>query len=382
MTQPYEIIGVLPPAAGDHRLFGQVGLFSPLSFDDETRRVRNTHAISILGRRDRQISPAQATAFISSFGARLAADFPRENDKTGWRSEGLPQSATGPAGRVLLAMLLGLSGFVLLIACSNLANLLLARAIERTREFAVRASLGASRLQLIRTLVLESTILAAAGGAAALFVAAWTTEWLRSIIANGGGPSFEFAMDWRVLSFALGASTLTLVICGIGPALFTSRINTNDTLKSGGRAATASRGHQRLRYALIVGQFALAMILLAGAGFFMRGAANLLTTDLGWNADQVVQGNIALPEARYPDDDAINRFHRRLIERVQQLPGVTAVSVSYGLPYMGLNGQGRYVAEVGDTARTRLRAFGEGQRHHPVVLRGHRNASRRRPVLQ
>ena len=173
-------------------------------------------------------------------------------------------------------MLLGLSGFVLLIACSNLANLLLARAIERTREFAVRAALGASRLQLIRTLVLESTILAAAGGAAALFVAAWTTEWLRSIIANGGGPSFEFAMDWRVLSFALGVSILTLVICGIGPALFTSRINTNDTLKSGGRAATAGRGHQRLRYALIVGQFALAMILLAGAGFFVRGAANLL----------------------------------------------------------------------------------------------------------
>jgi predicted permease len=345
--QPYEIIGVLPAAAGDHRLFGQVGLFSPLSFDDETRRVRNTHAISILARRDRTVTPAQATAFISSFGARLAAEFPRENDKSGWRSEGLPQSATGPAGRVLLAMLLGLSGCVLLIACSNLANLLLARAIERTREFAVRAALGASRLQLIRTLVLESTILAAAGGAAALIVAAWTTEWLRSVIANGGGPSFDFQMDWRVLSFGLAVSILTLAICGIGPALFASRINTNDTLKSGGRAATASRGHQRLRYALIAGQFALAMILLAGAGFFVRGATNLLATDLGWNADRVVQGQIALPEARYPNGDAINLFHRRLIDRVQQLPGVTAASLSYGLPYMGLNGQARYVAEVG-----------------------------------
>ena len=122
-------------------------------FDDESRRVRNTHAISILGRRDASVSPAAGDAFIASFGARMAADFPRENDKSGWRSEALPQSATGPAGRVLLGMLLGLSGFVLLIACSNLANLLLARAIERTREFAVRASLGASRLQLIRTLV-------------------------------------------------------------------------------------------------------------------------------------------------------------------------------------------------------------------------------------
>ena len=153
-------------------------------------------------------------------------------------------------------------------------------------------------------------------------------------------------MDWRVLGFALAASILTLVICGIGPALFTSRINTNDTLKSGGRAATASRGHQRLRYALIAGQFALAMILLAGAGFFVRGAANMLTTTMGWNADRVVQGQIALPEARYRDGEAINAFHRACIERVQPLPGVTAASVSYGLPYMGLNGQGRYVVEA------------------------------------
>jgi putative ABC transport system permease protein len=342
--EQYEIVGVLPPAAGDHRLFGQVGLFSPFSFDESARRERNTHALTVLGLRDRRLSTAEGAAFLSSFAARMAADFPTENDKSTWRSEGLPTSATGPAGRILLGMLLGLSGCVLLIACSNLANLLLARAIERTREFAVRAALGASRLQLVRTLVLESTILSIAGGACALVVATWTTGWLRSIIANAGGPSFDFELDWRVLSFALCVSLLTLAICGVGPALFTSRINTNDTLKSGGRGATADGRQQRLRHALIIGQFALAMILLAGAGFFVRGTTNALTVHYGWTAEHVVQANISVPDSRYPDRDAINLFHRRLIARVSQLPGVASVSTSYGLPYLGLNGNGRYVA--------------------------------------
>ena len=270
--------------------------------------TRSTHAISILGRRDASVSPSAGDAFIAAFGARMAADFPKDNEKTGWRSEGLPHSATGPAGRVLLSMLLGLSGFVLLIACSNLANLLLARTIERTREFAVRAALGASRLQLIRTLVLESSILAAVGGTGALFVASSTTSWLRSVIANGGGPSFEFPMDWRVLSFALGVSLLTLFLCGIGPAVFTGRISTNETLKSGGRGTTADRRQQRVRHALIIGQFALAMTLLAGAGFFIRGAANLLTEHYGWNAEQVVQGDISLPVGSLSG----RRVHHRL----------------------------------------------------------------------
>ena len=251
--QPVQIVGVLPPAAGDHRLFGQVGIFSPLGFDDESRRGRRIA-------RDQHSRPARRERVAERRGrlhrrvrradGRRLSQRQREDR---WRSEGLPQSATGPAGRVLLSMLLGLSGFVLLIACSNLANLLLARTIERTREFAVRAALGASRLQLIRTLVLESLILAAVGGTGALFVASSTTSWLRSVIANGGGPSFEFPMDWRVLSFALGVSLLTLFLCGIGPAVFTGRISTNETLKSGGRGtdcgppstARSARAHHR-----------------------------------------------------------------------------------------------------------------------------------------
>ena len=350
--QPFEIVGVLPAAAGDHRLFGQVGFFSPLAFAPEARRTHAPYTVSILARRSASISAAAGEAFIRAYGTRMATDFPRENERTGWHSENLPATATGPQGKILLVMLLGLSGCVLLIACSNLANLLLARAIERARELAVRASLGASRLQLVRTQVLECALLAALGGTGALLVVAWTTDWLRSVIANGGGPSFQFPLDWRVLGFALAASTLTIVMCGLGPVLFTGRLNTNETLKAGGRGATSGRGHQRLRHTLIVGQFMLAMTLLAGAGFFLRGAGYLLHDHYGWNADNVVQAEISMPPSRDRSGAAIVAFHKRLLDEVQALPGVSAASVSYGLPYVGLRGNGRYAIEGRDPSAT------------------------------
>ncbi len=137
-------------------------------------------------------------------------------------------------------------------------------------------------------------------------------------------------------------------MCGLGPVLFTGRLNTNETLKAGGRGATSGRGHQRLRHALIVGQFTLAMTLLAGAGFFVRGAAYMLHDHYGWNADNVVQAEIAMPSSGDRSGAAIVAFHKRLLEEVQALPGVSAASVSYGLPYIGLRGDGRYAVEGHD----------------------------------
>lgn len=339
----YEVIGVLPPSAGDPRLFGRVGLFSPLSFNDAARIDRTTRTISVLGRRGPGIPDARMQAFIASMGARMAADSPAANAGTGWRSEGLPDSNTGRTGRAILAMLLGLSAFVLLIACSNLANLLLARSIDRAREFAVRTALGASRMQLIRTVVLESLVLAAAGGAGAVLLAAWTTNWLQSVVVDGGGPAIP--MDWRVLVFAAAVSLSTVLFCSVGPALFTGRISTSDTLKSGGRGATAARGHIRARNAFLVGQFALAMILLAGAAFFVRGALLMWSQQYGWSADGVAQAEFALPTERYPEDADIIAFQQRAIARLRRTPGVESVSIAYGLPYMGLRGTAHYVGD-------------------------------------
>ena len=341
----YEIVGVLPAWASDHRLLGQAGVFSPLAVAEASHGSTTSRTIAILARRDPSVAPEQASAFIAAVGARLAAEFPEDNADVAWGAEPLPQSNTGPTGRALLGMLLGLSGFVLLIACSNMANLLLARAMERTREFAVRAALGASRLQLVRTITLESGVLALAGGAGAVAVAVATTGWLQSILASSGGPAFEFPLDWRVLSFASAMSALTVVLCSVVPALFTGRMNTADALRSGGRGATTGRRDRRARHLLIVSQCALAMVLLGGAGFFLRGTANLLARQHGWVADRVVQGEIALDAVRYPPGSDIAGVHRQLADRLRAVPGVEAASVSYGLPYLGLRGSGRYRVE-------------------------------------
>jgi predicted permease len=340
---PYEIVGVLPPAASDHRLFGRTGLFSPLILDDAARLDRTSHTLAIVGRRGAAVTEAQAGAFVAAMGAQMAADFPAANARTAWRSEPLRVSNTGPTGRALLAMLFGLSACVLLIACSNLANLLLARAIDRTREFAVRAALGASRLQMIRTLVLESCLLAAAGGAGAVLVAMWTTRWLQSIVVDVGGPTIP--LDWRVLSFAAAASLSTVLFCGVAPALFTRRIGLNETLKSGGRG-TAARGHVRVRNALLVGQFAMALILLAGAAFFLRGTIQMLSQPYGWRADGVVQADLGVPVERYPENRDVTALQQRVLARLQSIPGVASASVSYGLPYLGLRGIAPYVADA------------------------------------
>ncbi len=190
---------------------------------------------------------------IASFGQRLAADFPAVNAGSTWRTVPLEEDKLGESPGPLLTMLICLSGFVLLIACSNLANLLLARTMARAREFAVRSALGASGRQLLRPLIAESLLLAVAGGSCAILVAVWGTDWLSAASTGSNGEQVPIALDWRVLAWAIGASLLTAFAFGIAPALFALRLNVNDTLKSGARGMTGSRGHQRFRSVFIGG---------------------------------------------------------------------------------------------------------------------------------
>ncbi|HYP17996.1 MAG TPA: ABC transporter permease [Opitutus sp.] len=343
--EPYEVVGVLPASANDGRIIRQVGLFYPLSFTDGERATRDRPMLNVVGRRLPTLSAAQGEAFIAAFGARLAAAFPKEHAGSGWRSESLHRSTANASGRAVMAMLLGLSGFVLLIACSNLANCLLARVLARTHELAVRSALGASRLRLIRPFVIESLLLAAVGGVGALFVALWATRWLSDQTVAGGGSLMEFPMDWRVLGFASMAALLTALFFGVVPAFLASRTDVNHALKSGARTATAGRSHHRLRQMLVIGQFALAMVLLGGAGFFVRGAGNLLKQQFGWDLENIVIGAVDLPKSAYAGPAEIAAFHRLAFERLAQLPGVQAVSVSYAAPVQGLPGPRRYVVQ-------------------------------------
>jgi predicted permease len=330
--EPHEIIGVLPASFNDWRYLGAVDFFRPLPFAAEFAADRKQTELRVLGRRDPARTPGEAASFIAGLGARLARDHPAANAETTWRSVDLQSVAGGPAGNLIPPLLIGLSAFVLLIACSNLANLLLARTMARSREFAVRAALGASRVQLLRPLIAEALLLAFAGGGVAIVVAAWFRDWAAARSTGDNGEQVVFTVDWSVMTWAFGASLVTAVVFGLAPALFALRLNLNETLKSGGRGTTGGRGHQRFRQFLIIGQFALAMILLAGAGLFILGLNDLSDRRAGWTSAQVVTGTIALPAGTYGDDAKITAFHQLMLERLAARPGVAAVSLSAFTP--------------------------------------------------
>ena len=343
--EPHEIIGVLPESFNDWRHLGWVDVFRPLALTDKEAADRGTPQIHPIGRRALPLSATEAAGLIAGIGARLAAGFPEVNAGSTWRTVPLDQVRLGDTGGIALTMLIGLSGFVLIIACSNLANLLLARTIARAREFAVRGALGASRTQLLRPLITESLLLSLLGGACALLVAFWFTNWIRVRSTGDNGEQVPIMLDWSVFGWAMAASLLTALAFGLAPALFALRLDLNATLKSGGRGATGGRGHQRLRSVLIVGQFALALVMLTGAGLFIRGLDDLNNRRQGWESDHLVTGTILLPTARYADATAIATFQRLALERLNALPGVATASLAYSQPFFTWSDTRKFLVE-------------------------------------
>jgi putative ABC transport system permease protein len=346
--QPHEVVGVLPGWFNEWRHLGAFDFFRPLALDQQKSSDRRTTFLRLLGRPHDGLSEADATGFIVNFGARLAKDFPEVNAGAVWHPVALNGTAFPKNALMLLALLIGLSAFVLLIACSNLANLLLARTMARAREFAVRGALGASRFQLLRPLISESLLLALAGGVCAIVVARWGSDWISLRTLSENGERFTFLFDWHVFGWAFVASVLTAVAFGLAPALFALRLNVNDTLKSGARGTTGTRGHQRFRNALIIGQFALAMTLLAGAILYIRAFNELSNTREGWDSAGLVTGTVVLPTSSYGDPEKINAFHRLTLERLQAVPGVASVSISSFTPFFNWGDVRKYVVEGRD----------------------------------
>jgi putative ABC transport system permease protein len=346
--QPHEIVGVLPAWFNDWRHLGAFDFFRPLALDQQKSSDRRSTILRLLGRRHDSLSEADATGFIANFGARLAKDFPEVNAGTSWHAIALNGTAFPKNAIALLTLLIGLSAFVLLIACSNLANLLLARTMARAREFAVRGALGASRLQLLRPLINESLLLALGGGICSILVARWGADWISARTLSENGERFTFAFDWRVFAWAFAASIVTAIAFGLAPALFALRLNVNDTLKSGARGMTGGRGHRRFRHALIIAQFALAMVLLAGAALYIRAFNELSNSRGGWESERLVTGTIILPSSGYSDAEKINTFHRLTLERLQAVPGVTSVSISSFTPFFNWGDVRKYIVEGRD----------------------------------
>jgi predicted permease len=357
--EPHEIVGVLPATLNDWRHLGPFDLYRPLGLTEREKTDRSSTWLRLVGRRSRTLTRAQAEAFIASFGRRLAADFPAANAGSTWRTLPIYDSVIPENAHGIVGMLIGLSGFVLLIACSNLANLLLARTVSRARELAVRSALGASRIRLLRPLFLESLLLAFAGGIGAIQVALWTHDWLNAFQARASGDPLTFALDWRVLGWAFVACLCTALAFGVAPALFALRLDPNSTLKSGSRGTTGDRGHRRFRQFLIAGQFAFAMVLLAGAALFVRGLHDWNNRRFGWESADLVTGTMLLPTTTYPSDKEVADFHRLALERLEALPGVASASVSYSLPFFGLADSRKYVVAGRETPQ---------RGHEPVAV--------------
>jgi predicted permease len=326
-SETVTVIGVLPARFDYKLLWGTTALVRPLEYTKDQLTYRNYRAFTLLGR----LKPGVNSAIISAQLAPVAADqekaFPQDYAGIRYRTLALHEATIDDVGRNISWLLLGLSGFILLIACANLANLQLARATAAAREFAIRAALGASRGRLIAQQLTECVVLSVAGGALGWLVALWVNNLLERAVLIDGSAAFRIPIDGTVLGLTLLVSLLTGAVFGIVPALFASRTDVNATLKSQSRGSTSGRGHNRMRQALIIGEIALALVLLGGAAIMNRGFGRMLHRETGWDMEHILTGIISLPEARY---DAARRvtFYRELETKLAALPGVDNVTLT------------------------------------------------------
>ena len=339
------IIGVMPAAFDDYHLWGKVDAWRPMALPDITRADRENSYLRVIARLKPGVAQEQAQAAMGALSARLALAYPATNTELGVRLVSLARSAQDEAGRRITWLVAGLAAFVLLIACANLANLQFARNAARGREHAIRAALGATRSQLMRLVLTESVLLSLVGAAAGLVLALWSNDFIGRAFTFGEHAGLDVPLDRRVLLFALVISVLTGIGFGLLPAWLASRANVGDALKQGSRGATAGRAQHRVRHALIVTEIALALVLLAGAGFFVRGLQRVMQRDAGWRTDDVVTASVSLRGQNYETSAARGAFYRRLHERLSALPGMAHVAIATSAPTSGYDTSSSFVVE-------------------------------------
>jgi putative ABC transport system permease protein len=325
------VVGVLPASFQFPFVNDPPEFFIPLDPAGEMNVQRGAGYLQVLALLKRGATLEQAQAELSAIAGRLAGQYVQEDAGRGLSVISTQEDMVGGFRRTLY-VLLGAVGFVLLIVCANVANLLLARAAGRGREIAVRVALGASRARIVRQLLTESVLLASVGGALGLLFALWGVELLASV-APASVPRFsEAGLDATVLGFTVGATFLTGLVFGLAPALSASKLDLNESLKEGGRGAGEGRVRSRVRSALIVSEVALSLILLVGAGLLIKSFMRLRNTSPGFNAGNTLSATVSLPTIRYDDDAKLRDFYQRTLERAAQLPGVESVAAIMPLP--------------------------------------------------
>ncbi|HSA57536.1 MAG TPA: ABC transporter permease [Gemmatimonadaceae bacterium] len=345
-NEPYEIVGVMPPSF--HDFFNRrVEIWAPLALAPEafSDDRRTNEFLALIARLEPGIDAARAQREMTAFAEQLKVDYPGAYGRT-WtlKVETLTEKSAGSI-RPALLVLLGAVGFVLLIACANVANLMLARAAARQKEVAIRSALGASRRALVGQLLTESLLLALIGGALGLAVA-W--GGVRAVVAlqPANVPRVEqLAIDGSVLLFTFVVAIATGLLFGLVPALRASRANLQDTLKEGGRSSATDRGGHLLRRSLVVAEMALALTLLTGAGLLVRSFSRLAQVEPGFNTERLLTFNLALPRAKYQTDTARVAFWTRLLDRLGTVPGVQAVAGTSVMPFGGSWSTGSFAVE-------------------------------------
>ena len=331
---PYTVIGVAPaslrfPSGSDIYTAYQ---FQPYEVDPQNR---GAHSFWAVGRLKPGVTIATAKAELQGIAAHLATTFPQSNTGFGATVEDMREQLVGNVKPALYAML-GAVAFVLLIACANVANLLLVRAAARESEIAVRTALGAGRSRILRQLITESLMLAAGGAVLGAAIAAWAVDGVVALGPQGIPRLDEVAVNGQVLLFTAGLALVTGTLFGLVPALHVARPDISQMLRESVRG-TSRGGHHRTRNALVVAEMALAVVLLVGAGLLIRSFARLTSVDPGFRPQNVVTFDVSVPDAKYDVEPKIRQFAYDVVERLQQIPGAQAAGASFGRP-MGTGG--------------------------------------------
>jgi putative ABC transport system permease protein len=343
--EPYTVVGVMPREFEFPRAESE--LWTPFAPADDLKTNRTSHFLYTRARLKPGVRLEQAQAEMDTIAARLRQQYPDADDQRGVRVASLPAESVAQI-RPALLILLAAVGFVLLIACANVANLMLARAAARQKEIAIRTALGAGRWRIVRQLLTESVLLSVLGGAAGLLLARWGVDLLLTSMPRQfalGIPGWSrIGLDYRVLGFTLAVSLLTGVLFGLFPALQASKSDLNETLKEGGRSSVAS-GRVRFRNALIVAEVTLSLVLLVGAGLMMRSIVRLMDVSPGFDPQNLITLELSLPQTQYAKKEQVANFYSELTRRVRELPGVESAATIDMMPMGGSGGTTAFMVE-------------------------------------
>jgi putative ABC transport system permease protein len=330
--QSYTVIGVLP--ASFQFALRPADLFLPYQPTQNQLTRRYMHGTNLIGRLKSDKTADEAQSELGLIAGRIEQQFNDSHAGVRVRVVPLQEEIVGNV-RPILLVLLGAVGFVLLIACANVASLLLTRSLSRQKEVAIRSALGASRWRVIRQLLTESILLSLVGGGAGLLIAYWGVPALVAVLPQSQLNAMPFLqslhIDGSILAFSFGLSLLTGLVFGLAPALQSSRLDLNEALKEGGRQTSAGAGH-RLRSAMVVSEIALAVVLLVGAGLMMKSLLRLLQTNIGFKTENLLTMTVIAPPSKYTDVNQQINFNDRLREHVQSLPGVAGAGTVNILP--------------------------------------------------